>query len=477
MPLTPASPAAAAAFHTPLQPQQPPPPFLSPPTATPRYAMASPRSRRPATAREHQSAITGSAVQAYQAAFLTAQQQRHLVEADRLALFNRLAHLRAAEDKTARRVAQTAEQIRAVHAARERHAREARERQQNLDWFYEQRREAAEEMRIAHARRKEAFKAYKIERKHAKQLAAEALRNEGRELVSIRQTLAEEHLSTAQMVRSDLQQRTARFHERQAMKHQYDQARVVEIKALRIQREQALRIQAEEDLLRMEVEERELLARAAAVADQHKRALDELAGLVLRENKQATLRAQYVPISELQARGGHKKRQVAQEGGAAAAAATFASASAATPAPASAASAAAAAATGGFSLSLPSAQAQQSIYGSILSDAGSSTHRSNTLSLSLPTAGSSRTAATEEEKESTPSPHYSSTSPAADSSPTGASTFRVVHADTAAPNGTDESAPELEGQSDDAADDDDAGTMHTRFTSDAAAEDQLAPGS
>lgn len=480
MPLTPASPAA---FHTPLQQQQqqPPPPFLVPPTATPRSALTSPRTRRPATAREQQSAITGTAVQAYQAAFLTAQQQRHLVEADRLALFNRLAHLRAAEDKTARRVAQTAEQIRAVHAARERHAREAAERQQNLDWFYHQRREAADEMRIAHAQRKEAFKAYKIERKHAKQVAAQALRNEGRELVSIRQSLAEEHLSTAQLVRSDLQSRTARFHERQAMKHQYDQARVVEIKALRIQREQALRTQAEEDLLRMEVEERELLARAAAVADEHKRALDELAGLVLRENKHATLRAQYVPISELQGRGGssaRKKRMSSQQPlQPADAAATFASPSAATPATSSAA------ATGGFSLSMPSAQAQQAIYGSA-SHAGSTTRSlaSNSLSLSLPAAGSSRLLATdaaaEEEKQSTPSPQqqlqqhtpYSPTSAAPNASPTAHSTFRVQ---TAA--ATEESAPD--GQSDEAADDDDPDTLHTRFTSDAAAEDEHAPAS
>lgn len=423
-------------------------------------------------------------MQAYQAAFLTAQQQRHLVEADRLALFNRLAHLRAAEDKTARRVAQTAEQIRAVHAARERHAREARERQQNLDWFYQQRREAAEEMRLAHAQRKEAFKAYKIERKHAKKVAAEALRNEGRELVSIRQTLAEEHLSTAQMVRSDLQQRTARFHERQAMKHQYDQARVVEIKALRIQREQALRTQAEEDLLRMEVEERELLARAAAVAEEHKRALDELAGLVLRENKHATLRAQYVPIAELQARGGRKKRQSQQQPEDAAA--TFASPSASTPVPSSAAVAAASASSGGFSLSMPSAQAQQAIYGS-LSSGGSqpgSTSRSlasNSLSLSLPAAGSSRAFESAEEKEWTPSPQqqrqhpqYSPTSSASDSSPTAASAFRVVHAGTAAgATATDESAAE----GDEADDDDQQDTVHARFTSDAAAEDESAPAS
>jgi hypothetical protein len=442
MPLSPATPFAQSQPHSYFHTPQPAPPAATAPT-TPRSAgsLSSPR-RRPGSAQ--QTARSGAAAQAYQAAFLTALQERQASEADRLTLFNRLQHLRSAEEKAARQIDSTAAQIRAVHLARERHARDAAQRKANEDWWAAERARAAQVRREEHQSRKEAFRLYKADMKQLRHSQAAAMRAEQRDLVEARAHIAAEELVKYQLVRSDLLERTRMFHERAAMKHAHEAARVLEAKALKIQMEQARRAAAEEDLARMEREERELLERARQTAELHQRTLDELASLVLVEDVQPTLRAAYTPISQLQGRvsrvaSARKRRGPGGESAAANAAAASSNASAATPvAPAHVSS---------LSLSLPSPQLQHRIF----------------TSSGYPSTYTTPRHGDEEEKQqqqqqqmahsrhSTPSHSPSSSSHSVTAAATtGAHAFPPI-SDADQPNDEDEEQPATEGSGDDGA--------------------------
>jgi hypothetical protein len=290
--------AAASAQESPYvlrTPQQPPAQaFQTPLTGRPN---SSPR-RRPVSALP-ESARSPEAMEPLNSAFLAAVAARQNSEADRLALFNRLAHLRASEERAERHIEQTSKQIRAVQTARERHARDAVERKANEDWWIGQRIQTAQAARESAMQRRAALEQYNRDMLAMKRAAAQQQRQEARELLVHRGDMAAETVERVHEVRAHFAERTRLFRARQQMRHSLEESKWAEVRARRIELEYAKRQVAEQDVQRMAAEEAALMARVAETEARHQQTLAHFADLVKTEETLPTLRATYTPMHEL----------------------------------------------------------------------------------------------------------------------------------------------------------------------------------
>lgn len=243
----------------------------------------------------------------YQHAFLAAVDARHKTEADRLTLFNRLAHLRQAEEKAMRARALTEQQIRRVALARQRHELESQQRLAVSTAYEDAKREAAQQKRVEHQRRRAAFQQYKTQLLNQRREQASALRAEGDELLSHRHAMTCEDLVKFRLIRHDIRERhqlVAEYHQQQK---QEELLKIRQQKQWKIVLEGERRQQAEADLREMQIAEVELLERAEQTRREHEAALQQLATLVLSERTLPTARARYASIAALQGRVSPRK--------------------------------------------------------------------------------------------------------------------------------------------------------------------------
>lgn len=281
---------------------------------TARAAVASPRPppsprSRPTTAGSASARYHRRGGSEYQAVFLSALDARHKTEADRLTLFNRVQHLRAAEERAERAVLHTKEQIARVEVARRRHAAESAQRAAAQRAQNEHRLEAAQAQRSAQAARRAAYADYKRDLVRLRKEQAAQQRDVHSELIAHRNAMAEEDLKKFQIVRADIQDRHRLFHERNELQRQADIERRRQQKAWKILVEEQRRIAAEQDLVRMQEEEQALLERAERTRREHAQAVDHLAALVLVDTKLPTARSRYDTIAALQGRVSPRKNR------------------------------------------------------------------------------------------------------------------------------------------------------------------------
>lgn len=239
-------------------------------------------------------------VQAYQAVFLSALDHRQKVEADRLTLFNRLAHLRDLEEKAERQVALTQQQIAKVARARARHEAEAARRLIVETAAAEARTAATQEARMHHRARREAFQEHKRAMVLVKKEQSRAQRSVQEELLAHRQYMATEQLAFHRAVRDDIHDRARWFQQRLHDRKVAELERAAQEKAWKIQHEEARRVQAEIDLAEMQREEEQLIQRAQETRREHEQSIQVLAGMVLKERKLPTARARYESLQVMQ---------------------------------------------------------------------------------------------------------------------------------------------------------------------------------